>query len=132
LAQAGQGVPKKSPQDIDCAIIYAPVGGLVPLALGAVRKDGRVVCAGIHMSNIPAFPYRLLWEERELRSAANLTRRDGDEFLDVAAKASVVTETVRYPLTHANEALSDLRMGRLQGAAVLVPDESQISISQRG
>ncbi len=119
---------EKPPQEIDCAIIYAPVGGLVPLALGAVRKGGRVVCAGIHMSDIPAFPYRLLWEERELRSVANLTRRDGDEFLDVAAKASVVTETVRYPLIHANEALADLRTGRLQGAAVLVPDASQIGI----
>lgn len=123
---------EKPPQELDCAIIYAPVGDLVPLALGAVRKGGRVVCAGIHMSDIPAFPYRLLWEERELRSVANLTRKDGAEFFDVAAKASVVTETVRYPLAHANEALSDLRMGRLQGAAVLMPGASQISISHRG
>jgi propanol-preferring alcohol dehydrogenase len=113
---------EKPPEELDCAIIYAPVGALVPLALGAVRKGGRVVCAGIHMSDIPAFPYRLLWEEREVRSVANLTRRDGDEFFDVATRAAVVTETVRYPLRQANEALSDLRMGRLQGAAVLVPD----------
>ena len=112
---------EEPPNDLDCAIIYAPVGALVPLALGAVRKGGRVVCAGIHMSDIPAFPYRLLWEERELRSVANLTRKDGDEFLHIVAKAAVVTETVRYPLAHANEALSDLRMGRLNGAAVVLP-----------
>ena len=114
----------KPPDELDCAIIYAPVGSLVPLALGAVRKGGRVVCAGIHMSDIPAFPYRLLWEERELRSVANLTRKDGDEFFDIVAKAAVVTETVRYPLRRANEALSDLKTGRLQGAAVLVPEAS--------
>ena len=113
---------EKPPDELDCAIIYAPVGALVPLALGAVRKGGRVVCAGIHMSDIPAFPYRLLWEEREVRSVANLTRKDSDEFFGIVAQAAVVTETVRYPLDRANEALSDLRMGRLQGAAVLVPD----------
>jgi len=112
------------PERLDCAIIYAPVGPLVPLALGAVRKGGRVVCAGIHMSDIPAFPYRLLWEERQLRSVANLTRKDGDEFFKIAAQAAVVTETVRYPLRRANDALSDLRTGRLQGAAVLVPEPS--------
>jgi len=112
------------PEKLDCAIIYAPVGPLVPLALGAVRKGGRVVCAGIHMSDIPAFPYRLLWEEREVRSVANLTRKDGDEFFEIVTKAAVVTETVRYPLSRANAALSDLRTGRLQGAAVLVPDAS--------
>ena len=114
----------KPPEELDCAIIYAPVGPLVPLALGAVRKGGRVVCAGIHMSDIPAFPYRQLWEERELRSVANMTRADGDEFFEIARSAAVVTETVRYPLSRANEALSDLRTGRLQGAAVLVPDAS--------
>jgi len=114
----------RPPDELDCAIIYAPVGPLVPLALGAVRKGGRVVCAGIHMSDIPAFPYRLLWEERELRSVANLTRKDGDEFFEIVAKAAVVTETVRYPLRRANEAFSDLRTGRLQGAAVLVPEAS--------
>ena len=112
------------PEKLDCAIIYAPVGPLVPLALRAVRKGGRVVCAGIHMSDIPAFPYRLLWEERQLRSVANLTRKDGDEFFEIVTKAGVVTETVRYPLRRANEALSDLRTGRLQGAAVLVPEAS--------
>ena len=112
---------EKPPEPLDCAIIYAPVGALVPAALSAVRKGGRVVCAGIHMSDIPAFPYRLLWEERELLSVANLTRRDGDEFFAIALKAGIRTETVPYPLGRANDALADLRMGRLQGAAVLVP-----------
>ncbi len=110
---------EKPPDELDCAIIYAPVGALVPAALNAVRKGGRVVCAGIHMSDIPGFPYRLIWEERELLSVANLTRKDGDEFFAVAAKAGIVTETASYPLGRANEALSDLRKGRLQGAAVL-------------
>jgi alcohol dehydrogenase, propanol-preferring len=111
----------KPPEELDCAIIYAPVGALVPAALKAVRKGGRVVCAGIHMSDIPAFPYSLLWEERELLSVANLTRHDGDEFFGVVSKAGIVTKTVPYPLACANEALSDLRNGQLQGAAVLVP-----------
>lgn len=111
----------KPPEELDCAIIYAPVGSLVPAALGAVRKGGRVVCAGIHMSDIPAFPYRLLWEERELLSVANLTRADGEEFFAIVPKAGIVTQTTPYPLANANEALSDLRTGRLQGAAVLVP-----------
>jgi len=109
------------PEALDCAIIYAPVGPLVPLALKAVRKGGVVVCAGIHMSDIPSFPYSLLWEERAIKSVANLTRADGVEFFAVAAQAGIVTETVRYELSRANEALSDLRSGRLQGAAVLVP-----------
>jgi alcohol dehydrogenase, propanol-preferring len=109
------------PEALDCAIIYAPVGALVPSALHAVRKGGRVICAGIHMSDIPRFPYSLLWEERELKSVANLTRKDGDEFFSIAAKAGIVAETVPYALERANDALSDLRMGRLQGAAVLVP-----------
>jgi propanol-preferring alcohol dehydrogenase len=108
-------------EELDCAIIYAPVGALVPAALRAVRKGGRVVCAGIHMSDIPSFPYSLLWEERELVSVANLTRKDGDEFFTVVPKAGIVAQTVPYPLSRANDALSDLRRGRLQGAAVLVP-----------
>jgi len=112
---------EKPPDELDCAVIYAPVGALVPAALRAVRKGGRVVCAGIHMSDIPGFPYSLLWEERELMSVANLTRKDGDEFFGVVPKAGIVTQTVPYPLSGANDALSDLRSGRLQGAAVLVP-----------
>jgi alcohol dehydrogenase, propanol-preferring len=120
-AQWAGGSEEKPPEPLDCAIIYAPVGALVPAALRAVRKGGRIVCAGIHMSDIPSFPYRLLWEERELVSVANLTRKDGDEFFTVARQAGIVTETVAYPLSRANDALVDLRMGRLQGAAVLVP-----------
>lgn len=115
------GSDQSLPELLDCAIIYAPVGALVPIALSAVRKGGRVVCAGIHMSDIPSFPYNLLWEERELLSVANLTRNDGIEFFEKAAKAGIVTETVTYPLSRANDALSDLRAGRIQGAAVLVP-----------
>ena len=109
---------------LDAALLYAPVGSLVPVALRAVRKGGRVVCAGIHMSDIPAFPYRLLWEERQIVSVANLTRADAREFLAVAPRAGVRTEIVRYPLERANEALADLREGRLQGAAVLIPQIS--------
>jgi propanol-preferring alcohol dehydrogenase len=109
------------PAPLDCAIIYAPVGALVPAALKSVRKGGRVVCAGIHMSDIPSFPYSLLWEEREVISVANLTRSDGLEFFAIVPKAGIVTETVAYSLARANDALSDLRSGRLQGAAVLVP-----------
>jgi propanol-preferring alcohol dehydrogenase len=97
------------------------VGALVPKALKAVRKGGRVVCGGIHMSEIPAFPYADLWEEREILSVANLTRADGESFFPLAARAGVRTETVPYPLEQANAALDDLRSGRLQGAAVLVP-----------
>ena len=115
------GSDEPPPEPLDAAILYAPVGALVPAALAAVRKGGRVVCAGIHMSDIPSFPYRLLWEEWQLVSVANLTRRDAVEFLQVAPRAGVVTETVRYPLERANEALDDLRRGRLQGAAVLIP-----------
>jgi propanol-preferring alcohol dehydrogenase len=106
---------------LDCAIIYAPVGALVPAALKAVRKGGRVVCAGIHMSDIPSFPYAQLWEEREIVSVANLTRRDGVEFFDLVPKVGIVTETTVYKLADANRALADLRFGALQGAAVLVP-----------
>jgi propanol-preferring alcohol dehydrogenase len=107
--------------ELDAAIIFAPVGDLVPAALRAVRKGGRVVCGGIHMSDIPSMPYRLLWEERELVSVANLTRRDAEEFFPIAKRAQVRTHTKVYPLAQANLALDDLRMGRLSGAAVLVP-----------
>jgi propanol-preferring alcohol dehydrogenase len=109
------------PELLDAAIIYAPVGDLVPLALKAVRKGGRVVCAGIHMSDIPSFPYQLLWEERQLLSVANLTRQDGIDFLRLIPEIGIVTKTTSYPLNQANQALDDLRAGRLEGAAVLVP-----------
>jgi len=109
------------PQPLDAAIIFAPVGALVPKALIAVRKGGRVICGGIHMSDIPQFPYNILWNERQLVSVANLTRRDASEFLGVASMAGVKTVTTVYPLERANEALADLRAGRFQGAAVLVP-----------
>jgi propanol-preferring alcohol dehydrogenase len=109
------------PQALDAAIIYAPVGGLVPLALRAVRKGGRVVCAGIHMSDIPSFPYSILWQERQLVSVANLTRQDGLDFLKVAAQANIRTHTTEFPLARANEALARLREGKLVGAAVLRP-----------
>ena len=109
------------PEPLDAAIIFAPVGALVPRALAAVKKGGRVVCGCIHMSDIPSFPYRLLWEERHIVSVANLTRADAREFLSVAAQAGVRTQVTRYPLESANEALADLREGRLQGAAVLIP-----------
>jgi propanol-preferring alcohol dehydrogenase len=115
------GSDQAPPEPLDCAIIFAPVGSLVPAALQAVRKGGRVVCAGIHMSDIPSFPYRLLWEERQVVSVANLTRADGRELFGIADQAGIVTETVPYPLARANDALADLRSGRLQGAAVLVP-----------
>jgi propanol-preferring alcohol dehydrogenase len=107
------------PEPLDAAIIYAPVGALVPAALRAVRKGGRVVCAGIHMSDIPAFPYRILWGERSLVSVANLTRKDARDFL--AQAAGVKTHVSCYPLERANDALADLRAGRVQGAAVLTP-----------
>ncbi|MBF9232662.1 zinc-dependent alcohol dehydrogenase family protein [Microvirga alba] len=110
-----------APELLDAAIIFAPVGELVPLALRAVKKGGRVVCGGIHMSDIPQFPYRLLWEERHLLSVANLTRQDARDFLSIAPKAQIRTETTRYRLDAANDALEDLRAGRLLGAAVLVP-----------
>lgn len=116
------GGSDESPPDIlDAAIIFAPVGQLVPQALKAVRKAGRVVCGGIHMSDIPSFPYRILWEERQVLSVANLTRQDAVEFLDIARQAKLRTSTTTYALERANVALSDLRAGRIQGAAVLVP-----------
>ena len=106
---------------LDAAIIFAPVGALVPRALKALRKGGRVVCAGIHMSDIPSFPYADLWNERQVMSVANLTRQDGDEFFPLAQKANVHTRTTPYPLEKANEALDDLKAGCLKGAAVLLP-----------
>jgi propanol-preferring alcohol dehydrogenase len=109
------------PEPLDAAIIFATVGDLVPLALKAVRKGGRVVCAGIHMSDIPSFPYQILWEERALLSVANLTRQDGIDFLHVVPKIGIVTKTTSYPLNQANKALADLRAGRFDGAAVLIP-----------
>jgi propanol-preferring alcohol dehydrogenase len=122
LGAAWAGGSDEAPPDpLDAAIIFAPVGALVPAALKAVKKGGRVVCGGIHMSDIPSFPYSLLWQERHVMSVANLTRVDAHEFLEIAPKAGVHCEVVRYPLARANEALSDLREGRLQGAAVLVP-----------
>jgi alcohol dehydrogenase, propanol-preferring len=109
------------PDQLDAALIFAPVGGLVPTALSAVVPGGMVVCGGIHMSNIPSFPYRLLWGERCVKSVANLTRADGEEFLAIAPKAGVHPHTVSYPLQNANEALDALRKGAIEGAAVLVP-----------
>ena len=109
------------PEKLDSAIIFAPAGPLVVAALKSVRKGGRVVCGGIHMSDIPSFPYRLLWEERSILSVANLTRADGRGFLDFTARYPVLAETRRYALESANEALQDLRAGRLTGAAVLTP-----------
>jgi propanol-preferring alcohol dehydrogenase len=109
------------PRPLDSAIIFAPVGALVPEALSRVAPGGVIVCAGIHMSDIPSFPYRLLWEERAIRSVANLTRQDAREFLALAAEIPLNTHVQAYPLTTANRALSDLRSGRLSGAAVLVP-----------
>ncbi len=115
------GSDEMPPEPLDAAIIFATVGHLVPLALKAVRKGGRVVCAGIHMSDIPSFPYELLWEERQLVSVANLTRQDGIDFLRLAPEMGIVTRTTSYPLAQANQALADLRAGRFEGAAVLVP-----------
>lgn len=115
------GSDEMPPELLDAAIIFATVGDLVPIALKAVRKGGRVVCAGIHMSDIPSFPYRLLWEERQIASVANLTRKDGIDFLRIAPEIGIVTTTTTYPLNQANEALADLRAGRFEGAAVLVP-----------
>jgi propanol-preferring alcohol dehydrogenase len=121
VAGPGDGGP---PEALDAAIIFAPAGELVPVALGAVAPGGTVVCAGIHMSDIPAFPYEILWGERTVRSVANLTRRDGEEFMALAPEVPVRTEVSAYPLEDANRALGDLRGGRVRGAAVLVVDRS--------
>lgn len=110
-----------APHDLDAAIIFAPDGALVPAALASIRKGGRVVCAGIHMSDIPGFPYRLLWEERQIVSVANLTREDGRLFFGQLESIRIKVETTVYPLGEANRALDDLRRGRIRGAAVLVP-----------
>ena len=107
------------PEELDAAIIFAPVGALVPAALRALARGGVVVCAGIHMSDIPSFPYELLWEERAVRSVANLTRRDGEEFLAIAPRVPVRTEVETFPLEQANEALEALRGGGIRGTAVL-------------
>ncbi|MGO4440349.1 zinc-dependent alcohol dehydrogenase family protein [Rhizobium sp. RAF56] len=115
------GSDETPPEPLDAAILFAPAGELVPTALAAVRKGGTVVCGGIHMSDVPAMPYRLLWGERRLVSVANLTRSDAEEFFPVARAAAVRTVTTAYQLIHANEALEDLRAGRINGAAVLVP-----------
>jgi propanol-preferring alcohol dehydrogenase len=122
LGATWTGASDQTPDEpLDAAIIYAPVGALVPAALRAVRKGGKVVCAGIHMSDIPTFPYHLLWEERQLVSVANLTRQDGLDFLRIAPQAGIRTETTAFPLSEANDALARLRTGRILGAAVLVP-----------
>jgi propanol-preferring alcohol dehydrogenase len=120
-AEWAGGSDQPPPEPLDAALIFAPVGALVPAALAATKKGGTVVSGGIHMSDIPPFPYRILWEERVLRSVANLTRRDAEEFLALAPEAGIRTETVTYPLARANDALADLRNGALQGAAVLIP-----------
>ena len=120
-AEWAGGSGETPPAPLDAALIFAPVGALVVAALAATGRGGTVVCAGIHMSDIPRFPYSLLWEERVIRSVANLTRRDGEEFLALAPTIPIRTTTKAYPLAQANEALADLRDGRLTGAAVLVP-----------
>jgi propanol-preferring alcohol dehydrogenase len=112
---------RRPPEELDAAIIYAPVGELVPLALRAVRRGGRVVCAGIHMSDIPSFPYSLLWGERQLLSVANLTRQDGSDFFKIAPQAAIHLRTTTFPLDKANDAIAMLRAGELLGAAVLQP-----------
>jgi propanol-preferring alcohol dehydrogenase len=122
LGAAWAGGSDETPlEPLDAAIIFAPVGALVPAALAAVKKGGRVVCGGIHMSDIPSFPYRLLWEERQVVSVANLTRQDAHDFLAVAARANIKIHVTRYPLAKANDALDDLRAGRFEGAAALIP-----------
>jgi len=115
------GSDQTPPEPLDAAIIFAPVGDLVPIALRAVAKGGVVVCGGIHMSDIPSFPYRLLWEERVIRSVANLTRWDGEDFFRKASQFRIQTHTQPFPLEKANEALEALRTGKIQGAAVLIP-----------
>lgn len=118
------GSDESPPDELDAAIIFAPVGKLVPAALKALAKGGIVVCAGIHMSDIPSFPYQILWEERVLRSVANLTRRDGEEFLALAPQIPIQTEVTPFHLTQANEALTALKTGKINGAAVLVVESN--------
>lgn len=118
------GSDQPPPEPLDAAILFAPVGTLVPVALRAVRKGGRVVCAGIHMSDIPSFPYADLWGERHILSVANLTREDGTGFLEVAARASVRPTVTRFPLAQANAAIAQLRAGKIDGAAVLITDSA--------
>ena len=119
-AEWAGGSNERPPEELDAAILFAPAGELVPTALAVVAKGGTVVCAGIHMTDIPSFPYELLWGERQVRSVANLTRVDGDEFLALAPRVPVRTEIETFPLEEANEALDHLRAGRIRGAAVLV------------
>jgi alcohol dehydrogenase, propanol-preferring len=118
---------KPGPEPLDAAILFAPVGDTVPAGLRAVRPGGVVVCGGIHMSDIPSFPYEILWRERSLKSVANLTRADAVEFLDFCARTKIHTTTTAYPLTEANRALDDLRSGRLTGAAVLIPQQNTVA-----
>jgi propanol-preferring alcohol dehydrogenase len=118
-AEWAGGSDERPPDELDAAILFAPAGGLVPVALTALAKGGAVVCAGIHMSDIPSFPYDLLWGERQVRSVANLTRADGEEFLALAPRVPVRTQIETFPLAEANEALDRLRAGRIHGAAVL-------------
>ncbi len=121
------GSDETPPEPLDAALIFAPVGALVPAALRATAPGGVVVCGGIHMSNLPSFPYEWLWRERSIRSVANLTRRDAEEFLALAPQVPVRTETQPYPLARANEALAALREGRLSGAAVLQPEDADFA-----
>jgi len=121
------GSDEPPPELLDAAIIFAPVGALIPEALSHVAPAGVVVCAGIHMSDVPSFPYRLLWEERVVRSVANLTRQDGRDFLALASKVPIKIHTERYDLSDANRALTDLRGGRVKGAAVLVPENANVA-----
>ncbi len=116
------GSSQSPPEKLDAAIIFAPVGSLIPKALADIDKGGIVVCGGIHMSDIPTFPYTILWDERAIRSVANLTRKDGDAFFKLVSELPITTEIKTYPLSEANEALSDLRNGKIHGAAVLVMD----------
>jgi propanol-preferring alcohol dehydrogenase len=120
-AEWAGGSDERPPELLDAAVIFAPVGALVPAALRAVRPGGIVVCAGIHMSDIPSFPYADLWQERVVRSVANLTREDGDRFLAQAARIRLRVDASPYPLAAANEALAAVRAGSIQGAAVLIP-----------
>jgi propanol-preferring alcohol dehydrogenase len=124
-AEWAGGSDERPPEELDAAIVFAPVGALVPAALGAIAKGGTVVCAGIHMSDLPSIPYELLWGERVLRSVANLTRADGEEFMELAPRVPVRTHVEPAPLESANEALARLRAGEVRGAAVLVPSQNR-------